>query len=91
MINPSLMNLYHSTEIRAAGWQAESRDVDGHLTRCHAPFGSDVELAEFVRECLGHGETVTIWPVGSSYWEATPHAERAKVPTSLLKHPEGQG
>lgn len=61
MDNP--VNLAQPEEIRAAGWQAESRDGDGHLCRTHVPFESDEDIVWFVREGLSHGETVTIWPV----------------------------
>ncbi len=47
---------------RKAGWQAETRDADGHLCRTHVPFDTDEEVLWFVREALEFGETITIWP-----------------------------
>lgn len=63
MKDPDPMNLVTPDEIRASGWQAECRDVDGHLTRTHAPFASDEDIVWLVREALEHGDTITIWPV----------------------------
>ncbi len=62
MKNPNPVNLQTPEEIREAGWQAESRDADGHLSRTHIPFESDEDIIWFVREAMGHGDTVTIWP-----------------------------
>lgn len=62
MKNPNPINLQTSEEVRQAGWQAETRDADGHLCRCHAPFDNDKDIVWFVREALEYGETVTIWP-----------------------------
>ena len=62
MRDPNPINLQTSDEVRKAGWQAESRDADGHLTRVHAPFEADEDIVWLVREALEHGETVTIWP-----------------------------
>lgn len=63
--NPMPVNLMTPEQVRAAGWQAESRDSDGHLMRTHAPFAAndDEGIVWMVREALEHGETVTIWPV----------------------------
>lgn len=63
MKNPNPVNLTTSEEIRSAGWQAEVRDEDGHLTRTHAPFESDEDIIWLVREALEHNEIVTIWPI----------------------------
>jgi len=64
MKNPNTINLMTSEEVRKAGWQAETRDADGHLMRMHAPFDHDDEgIVWLVREALEHGETITIWPV----------------------------
>ena len=65
MKDPMPINLATPEEIRAAGWQAECRDADGHLTRTHAPFKTDEDIVWLVREALEHGDTVTIWPVKS--------------------------
>lgn len=65
MKDPYPMNLVTPEEIRAAGWQAECRDADGHLTRTHAPFATDEDIVWLVREALEHGDTITIWPVKS--------------------------
>lgn len=67
MRDPKPVHLTPPEEVRAAGWQAESRDADGHLISTHAPFGSyDQDIVWFVREALQRGETVTIWPIGAS-------------------------
>lgn len=63
MERPNPINLVPSHDIRAAGWQAECRDKDGHLTRTHAPFADDESIVWLVREALEHGDTVTIWPM----------------------------
>lgn len=63
MKNPNPINLQTPENTRKAGWQAETRDADGHLMRVHAPFETDPEIVWLVREALEHGETVTIWPV----------------------------
>jgi len=63
MEDPNPINLWPTEEVRAAGWQAEARDKDGHLTRTHVPFDRDEDIVWFVREALEFGETVTIWPV----------------------------
>lgn len=62
MKNPNPINLATSAEVRKAGWQAETRDADGHLCRTHVPFETDEDIVWLVREALEHGETVTIWP-----------------------------
>lgn len=63
MKDPSPVHLMASENVRANGWQAESRDADGHLISMHAPFGEDDEgIVWFVREATERGETVTIWP-----------------------------
>ncbi|MHC1549441.1 hypothetical protein [Phyllobacterium sp. K27] len=63
MKNPSPIHLMTSEDVRKAGWQAETRDADGHLCRTHAPFENDESIVWLVRDALEHGETVTIWPV----------------------------
>jgi molybdopterin synthase sulfur carrier subunit len=63
MKNPNPINLATSEEVRQAGWQAETRDADGHLCRTPVPFESDEEIVWLVREALEHGDTVTIWPM----------------------------
>jgi sulfur-carrier protein len=63
MKNPMPINLMTSEEVRAAGWQAEARDADGHLISMHAPFSETSEIDDYIREAIEHGETVTIWPV----------------------------
>lgn len=63
MKNPNPISLWPSDDVRAAGWQAETRDADGHLCRTHAPFDNDSDIVWLVREALEHGETVTIWPM----------------------------
>ena len=63
MKDPMPINLMPSKDVRASGWQAESRDADGHLLATNAPFGDDDEaIVWFVRETTSRGETVTIWP-----------------------------
>ncbi len=62
MKNPNPINLTTPEEVRAQGWAAEVRDVDGHLIRTHAPFESDDDIVWLVREAMEHGDTVTIWP-----------------------------
>ncbi|SCB30669.1 hypothetical protein [Rhizobium lusitanum] len=62
MKNPFPVNLQTQEDVRKAGWQAETRDADGHLCRTHVPFESDEEIVWLVREALKYGETVTIWP-----------------------------
>jgi molybdopterin synthase sulfur carrier subunit len=67
MKSPSPANLQTSEEIREKGWQAESRDADGHLTSCHAPIkADDPGIAEWIVECTSRGETVTFWPAALS-------------------------
>jgi len=61
--NPNKINLMTSEEVRSNGWQAESRDSDGHLVMTHAPFDNHASIIWLVREALKNGETVTIWPV----------------------------
>lgn len=64
MKNPNPVNLQTSVEVRGQGWQAESRDADGHLTSCHAPIeANDASIAEWIVECTSRGETVTFWPM----------------------------
>jgi len=67
MKDPMPVNLMTSEEVRASGWQAESRDADGHLLAMHAPFGPDDDegIVWFVRETTSRGETVTIWPIAA--------------------------
>lgn len=67
MKDPAAIHLMTSDEVRAKGWQAESRDADGHLISTHAPFeaNDDEGIAWFVREATSRGETVTIWPVAA--------------------------
>lgn len=62
MRDPKAVNLVTSEKVRADGWQAESRDADGHLISTHAPFDDDAELSEYVRDETTRGHTVTIWP-----------------------------
>lgn len=63
MKNPNPVNLQTSKEVRERGWQAESRDADGHLTSCHAPIeADDAGIAKWIVECTGSGQTVTFWP-----------------------------
>jgi molybdopterin synthase sulfur carrier subunit len=59
--NPNPINMRMSEDVRADGWQGETRDADGHLCRVHAPFETDAEIIWFVREAMGNGEAVTIW------------------------------
>jgi hypothetical protein len=64
MKNPNPVNLQSSAEVRERGWQAESRDADGHLISCHAPIeADDPGIAEWIVECTSRGETVTFWPI----------------------------
>ena len=63
MKDPKPINFMTPQESRARGWQAESRDEDGHLCTQHAPFESDVEMLEYIREENKRGLTVTIWPI----------------------------
>ena len=67
MRDPMWINLKTPEEVRAEGWQAESRDADGHLVATHVPFGADDDegIAWFVREATSRGETVTIWPMNA--------------------------
>lgn len=62
MENPKPANLLTVTEVRARGWQAEARDKDGHLISLNAPFRTDADIVDFVRENLADGNTITIWP-----------------------------
>lgn len=63
MKNPFPVNLQTSAEVRQQGWQAESRDADGHLISCHAPIEADDQgIVEWIVECTSRGETVTFWP-----------------------------
>jgi molybdopterin synthase sulfur carrier subunit len=67
MIDPNPVNFMTPEEVRSNGWQAESRDADGHLIGLHAPFGDDAEgIVWFVREATSRGETVTIWPLANT-------------------------
>jgi molybdopterin synthase sulfur carrier subunit len=63
MDKPNVINLKSPQVVRGEGWQAETRDADGHLCRVHVPFESDEDIVWLVREALEHGETVTIWPM----------------------------
>jgi len=65
MENPKRVNLMSPEESRALGWQAESRDADGHLVSQHAPFEDGSEMASYVRDETARGNTVTIWPQAS--------------------------
>lgn len=65
MRNPHPVNLMTPEESRAGGWQAESRDPDGHLISQHAPFDGDDDIIWFVRTETERGNTVTIWPATS--------------------------
>ncbi|PTW53553.1 hypothetical protein C8N35_1168 [Breoghania corrubedonensis] len=62
MKNPNPVNLLTPEESRAGGWQAESRDEDGHLCTQQAPFFDDEEMVEYVNSEIARGKTVTIWP-----------------------------
>lgn len=62
MKDPNPINLMTSEKVRANGWQAETRDADGHLIRTHAPFTCDDDILWLVKDAMEHGETVTIWP-----------------------------
>ena len=62
MKNPFPVNTQTPEEVRAAGWQAESRDNDGHLCTTHAQFESAREMREYISEELARGNSVTIWP-----------------------------
>lgn len=67
MKNPNPVHLQTSEEVREKGWQAESRDADGHLISCHAPIeADDPGIAEWIVECTRNGETVTFWPADAS-------------------------
>lgn len=63
MKDPMPINLMSPDDVRARGWQAESRDHDGHLFSTHVPFETDDDIVWFVRAEIGRGNTVTIWPV----------------------------
>lgn len=80
MKNPNSINLQTVEEVRKAGWQAESRDADGHLIRVHAPFETEDEIVDMVQEALAHGETVTIWPTKRIV------ARSPRANASLVKH-----
>lgn len=67
MKNLNPVTLQTSEEIREKGWQAESRDADGHLISCHAPIeADDPGIAEWIVECTRNGETVTFWPADAA-------------------------
>ena len=84
MKNPNPVNLQTSAEIRDRGWQAESRDADGHLISCHAPIeADDPGIAEWIVECTSRGETVTFWPTNGEVAATQPpppssHVEAAQ-------------
>lgn len=61
--SPNKINLMTSEEVRSQGWQAESRDKDGHLLSTHVPFTTNADIVWFVREALEMGATITVWPV----------------------------
>jgi len=71
MKNPCAVNLQTSEEVRKAGWQAETRDADGHLCRVHAPFESDEDIVWFVRDALENSEIATIWPTAGRVYKAS--------------------
>jgi hypothetical protein len=71
MKNPMPINLSTPEQVRASGWQAESRDSEGHLASCNAPFDTDEDIAWFVREETARGNTVTIWPIAKATGEPT--------------------
>ena len=66
--SPNKINLMTSEEVRSQGWQAESRDRDGHLLSIHAPFDTHADIVWFVREALEMGGTVTIWPIEGQHF-----------------------
>lgn len=73
MKDPKPINLKTTEEIREAGWQAESRDADGHLIGMHAPIYADDEgIAEWIVECTEAGETVTEQVVPNNTLHARP-------------------
>ena len=65
MKDPMPINLMTPQESRARGWQAESRDDDGHLCTQHAPFDDDAEMLNYVKEEIARGKSVTIWPASA--------------------------
>lgn len=62
MKDPYPINLMTPEESRSRGWQAESRDADGHLITQHAPFDNAKHMADYVWEEAACGMTVTVWP-----------------------------
>lgn len=63
MENPNPVNLTTTDEMKSLGWIAESRDADGHLISCHAPFDEgDEGIADWILERTCDGETVTFFP-----------------------------
>lgn len=42
MLDPMPINLMPTAEVRSLGWQAESRDADGHLLAMHEAFAKDM-------------------------------------------------
>lgn len=62
MKDPKPVNLWTTEYSRSLGWQAESRDDDGHLISLHAPIDKNDDIAEWIVECLKAGETVTFYP-----------------------------
>lgn len=92
MKNPFPVNLQTSAEVRAQGWQAESRDSDGHLISCHAPIeADDTGIAEWIAECTSRGETVTFWPAtGDVAAVPTPSPQTHVVADLLARWREGE-
>lgn len=89
MMNPFPVNLLTSAEVRGRGWQAESRDADGHLISCHAPIDADdSSIAEWIVECTSRGETVTFWPVNSGVLQQFAEPVETPPPSSHVALPE---
>ncbi len=75
MKNTRPVNLMTPEQSRAGGWQAESRDGDGHLITQHSPFEDAETIAQYVREETGRGLTVTIWPMPNNHRKAATPAQ----------------
>lgn len=62
MKDPRPINMQSQADVRASGWCAEARDSDGHVLSVRSEFSGDKSIVDFVREAMGDGCTVTIWP-----------------------------
>lgn len=76
------MNEVTLAQTRAAGWQAEARDRDGHVVWHHRPQMTDRDIAWFTHVATARGATVTIWPDQDTTVEAPGPTNRISTATN---------